>query len=661
MDQLDEALDALAAERIDGLYGPALLDHLAPLLAMQNRLAAEVARTVRQCELAGAAEHDGKATMASWLRGHARLSATAANQLVRNGRTLAQLPAVASAAARGEVSPEAVAVIAPVVAPDNLAAAEAQGVDLAGVDETVAEVAATRPHAELRQVVGHYLTRLDPDGPEPDPTEQRSLTMAKHADGSLSFRGELDAVGGEKFQAALESIVQASRPAGDTRTRAQQSADALVQLCDNQLAAGTLPILRTAKPHVVVTIPLADLMDPATGPATARTGFGAAISAARARWLACDGGISRIVIGPDGHLPDLGRTHRVTPPHLRRGIEHRDRGCGVVECAGRRLDAPAPTGATSTTSCTGPTAARPNRATSRCCANGTTPRSTTASGWNETPTAGGAPGAPTAPRSCSCPTSPGGPPTPVRADSRGACAHRQRAAASRSALRSSGGRCGQEAHVGMPAVRSTRQHEDRRTNRRPATSSYRGAGSGGPTAETSGAASPVARSTSPTASPSASSRLATVSVAIAHSGRSRMRPASATAAVTAPIEPRRSSARSRDPPPAATAAIGWSPGSRDTDRSASRAESGMPATRPASAGVSSADDTEYHHTVARTRRSVVRCTRARAARSSAVQPGSASTAAGTTLVPAGTSSPRAPAPGMRPATAVCSGVVTRSV
>jgi hypothetical protein len=66
--------------------------------------------------------------------------------------------------------------------------------------------------------------------------------------------------------ASLEAIVQAARPAGDTRTRAQQLADALVQLADNQLAAGGLPFLRTVEPNVGVTIPLADLVDPSTGP-----------------------------------------------------------------------------------------------------------------------------------------------------------------------------------------------------------------------------------------------------------------------------------------------------------------------------------------------------------------------------------------------------------
>lgn len=196
MDELLEALDRLTGERLDGLFGPALLERLGPLLTAQNRLAAEVARVVRQCEVAGASEHDGKPTMGSWLRGHHRMSSAAANQLVRNGRALAQLPALAAAAAGGAVPAETVAAVAPVASPENLARAEEQGVDVGSIDQALAEVAATRSHADLRLAVGHYLARLDPDGPEPDPTEQRSVTIVRNADGTWSLRGTLDAVGG---------------------------------------------------------------------------------------------------------------------------------------------------------------------------------------------------------------------------------------------------------------------------------------------------------------------------------------------------------------------------------------------------------------------------------------------------------------------------------
>ena len=111
--RLSAALDDLADEDLSGRFGPQLLDRLRPLLVVSNQLAAEVARTVRECELTGAVEHDGLASMASWLRGHARCSPGAAARLVGSGRALAQLPAVAAAAAAGAVRAEAVAVIAP--------------------------------------------------------------------------------------------------------------------------------------------------------------------------------------------------------------------------------------------------------------------------------------------------------------------------------------------------------------------------------------------------------------------------------------------------------------------------------------------------------------------------------------------------------------------
>ena len=127
-------------------------------------------------------------------------------------------------------------------------------------------------------------------------------------------------------------MLQANRPKGDLRTRRQQLGDAFVQWADNTLAAGDLPILRTVKPHVIVTIGIDDFADPATGPGAAETGFGARISAARARWVACDGNVSRLIIGPEGQPLDIGRTTRVWPPHLRRTIENRDRRCVFAGC-----------------------------------------------------------------------------------------------------------------------------------------------------------------------------------------------------------------------------------------------------------------------------------------------------------------------------------------
>ncbi|MCW2537659.1 MAG: endonuclease [Modestobacter sp.] len=332
MGELSSTLDSLAADDLHAMFGPQLLGRLGELLRQQNRLAAEITRTVRECDLTGAAEHDGLTSMQSWLRGHARVSRGAAARLVGNGRALEHLPAVAGAFADGAVTAEQVAVIAPIATDERLAAAAAQDVDVAAIESSLAAVAAVAPHDKLKDVVQVYLAGLDPDGPEPDPTEGRSLTLSRHADGCLSLRGQLDPVGGEKLQAALESIVQATRPKGDTRTRAQQQADALVQLADNALAAGQLPICRTVKPQLIVTIGLEDLLDPSSGPGAATTGFDATLSAARARWVACDATVTRLVLDPDGQPLDVGRSKRVVPPHLRRAVEQRDRGCVFAGC-----------------------------------------------------------------------------------------------------------------------------------------------------------------------------------------------------------------------------------------------------------------------------------------------------------------------------------------
>jgi len=332
MSELRSALDALVAEDLRGLADGQVLDRTALLVQLANRVAAELTRTVRHAETTRACEHDGLTSMRSWLIGHARLSANDASRILRSGRTLEYFPVLAAGFADGAITAAQVNVVAEKVGPAEVARSQEQDVDLGAFDRDWATIAAGASHEVLKAAVEFFDAALDPDGPEPDPTEGRRMSMAKHADGSITGRFDLDAVGGAKVQAAIESIVQADRPKGDTRSRAQQNADALVQLCDNQLASGGLPTLRTVKPHVVVRIDLDDLVDPATGAGAAALGFGATISAARARQLACDGSISRIVMGPDGVPLDLGRNHRVVPPGLRKAVEHRDQSCVFAAC-----------------------------------------------------------------------------------------------------------------------------------------------------------------------------------------------------------------------------------------------------------------------------------------------------------------------------------------
>ncbi len=196
-------------------------------------------------------------------------------------------------------------------------------------------VARTAVHAPrtLADVCRRIADAIDPDGPPPaDPTEGRGLRVSRRADGSRVIRGQLDAGGGEQVEAALEAIAAAGRCEGDLRSRDQRAADALVQLAALQLAAGDLPMLRKAKPQVTALIQLEDLADPDTRPAAARLGSGATTSNTVARQAACDGDVTRILLGPDGLPLDVGRAHRLVPAHIRRAAEVRDGGCVFAGC-----------------------------------------------------------------------------------------------------------------------------------------------------------------------------------------------------------------------------------------------------------------------------------------------------------------------------------------
>src|SRR4051794_36195194 len=219
-------------EELHALAGPELLDGIRDLVAERNRIDAALARRVRVADSTQAFAGDGMKTAQSWLRGHCRLSKAAASQVVRNGRALEQLPAVEQAHAAGEITAEQVSEIAKILDPEAVAFAAAQGIDLAETALILTRLAVAAPHEDLKRAVHTFLAMLDADGPEPDPTEQRTLTWTRHADGSITGRFHLDPAGADKVTTALESINQTSRPAGDERTTGQRHADAWVQLAD---------------------------------------------------------------------------------------------------------------------------------------------------------------------------------------------------------------------------------------------------------------------------------------------------------------------------------------------------------------------------------------------------------------------------------------------
>ena len=62
-----DALDSLAKDDLHGQPDAETLDRTATLVAIGNRVAAELTRTVRHAEITQAAERDGLKSMRSWL------------------------------------------------------------------------------------------------------------------------------------------------------------------------------------------------------------------------------------------------------------------------------------------------------------------------------------------------------------------------------------------------------------------------------------------------------------------------------------------------------------------------------------------------------------------------------------------------------------------
>src|SRR3954471_20923061 len=104
-------------EELHALSGPQLLDRSRDLVAERNRIDAELARTVRVADSKQAFAGDGQATAQSWLRGHCRLSRSAASQVVANGRALEQLPAVEEQHGTGALTADQVDLIGKITGP----------------------------------------------------------------------------------------------------------------------------------------------------------------------------------------------------------------------------------------------------------------------------------------------------------------------------------------------------------------------------------------------------------------------------------------------------------------------------------------------------------------------------------------------------------------
>ena len=340
MSELRSALDQLATMDLAGLdpdelVDDELLERMPVLQSGLNQLAALMTRFVVVAERREAQRADGMVSMKGWLTGHCRISGRAAGDLVRDGRRLADLPALAAAYAAGAVTPAHVAVVTAALTPARVAVAETNGIDLATTDVVLSDAARALGPEDTAKAVRRWVAGIDPDGALDEAAGMpRVFRMAVSAEGRVYLSGHLDPVGGEIVHTALEALMNGDRPADDVRTHGQRMGHALVELGRQAVRSGELPTVRGAAAQVRVSIDWFALCAArgAPGVAGGELPFAGPIGPETARRLACDAGVTRLLTDPAGLPLDVGREQRTATAAIRRSLEQRDGHCVFTGC-----------------------------------------------------------------------------------------------------------------------------------------------------------------------------------------------------------------------------------------------------------------------------------------------------------------------------------------
>ncbi|MDZ7883403.1 MAG: DUF222 domain-containing protein [Mycobacterium sp.] len=110
----------------------------------------------------------------------------------------------------------------------------------------------------------------------------------------------------------------------DPRPVGRRRAEAFGQIMRTYLSNSQRPMSGGVLPHVTLIRPAAHGVD--------TLGFGGPVSAATAELIACDSTLTSVIVDQSGVPLDVGRSERLFPPHIRKGLAVRDGGCAHPGC-----------------------------------------------------------------------------------------------------------------------------------------------------------------------------------------------------------------------------------------------------------------------------------------------------------------------------------------
>jgi hypothetical protein len=280
-------------------------------------------------------ERHGLVNTAQWLNWQCGIGAVAAREKVRVARALEQLPEIADAFAKGEISYSKVRAMTRVATPAN--------------ESVLVSVARHGTAAHVEKLVRKFAwtQRRDAAKAAQQQHEHRNVSCFFDMDGEFVLHARLPREIGAVVRKALEVAVEAVRESKDATAETPLQtpanawhADALRLIAERFLehrgeetGAGS----SADRLQLVVHIDQAILSEQqaaaeAGEPHRCEIENGPALALDTARRLACDATVVGIVEGEDGEPLDIGRKTRTIPAAIDRALRARDGGCRFPGC-----------------------------------------------------------------------------------------------------------------------------------------------------------------------------------------------------------------------------------------------------------------------------------------------------------------------------------------
>ena len=322
---LTAAIDRFCERRKEGRTPDEVAIEMVHLRHQSDRLDLEFSEDA--ATFAATDEYDAQGSLSPihWVRLNCHMGGGAAGDRIAVGQQIAKMPDSVEAMAAGEIGFVHLALIA-----RTATAIAESGTNVPFDESRLLHKAREFSVGRFRNFCHHALHAADPAGyshKEVEAVEARSLTFNTGEGGMVWLRGMLDPEGGAALRTALEPLAKRSGK-GDVRKLDRRMGDAIVEAAHRLLDNGLVP----QRPQLQVTTTLETLLDRAGAPAADLEHSPLPISAKAVERLACDCNVTRILLGSDSMVIDVGRSRRVISPAQKRALTVRDMGCRWPGC-----------------------------------------------------------------------------------------------------------------------------------------------------------------------------------------------------------------------------------------------------------------------------------------------------------------------------------------